>query len=222
MASVEYLLERRRFKMILRKAALLLLVVFPVSTAYGQPRLTISGDPCGYSCFGMMSPGVSSDLFVLVIITGSGDQTVDGAEYRVEGIPSEWAVLVNNGPAVSLALGNPVLGGARVTFDSCVPGSVYGTVVAQHLQVIPTSVVPEFQVAVQPAQPPLNLQYNSAVVFSCGSGGSVVNEVQGTPTYYVNPLVPPAECLIDTPPDTCALVGVEETSWGRIKSLFQD
>jgi hypothetical protein len=196
------------------------IVLLWVSTAAAEPYLRLSGDPCGLTCSETMLPSGVYSIYVLVILSSDLGETTHATQYRITGIPDDWPVAVENGNGVAAAVGDALGAGCLVTFDACSAPSPYGTVVAQRLTVVPTSIETEVTVTIEAAQSPINVQYSEPVVFVCSESGEVPVEVLAG-SFWVN--APGGACIGDIPNPTCPQqVDVDVSSWTAVKRLFRE
>lgn len=196
------------------------LLVLTVVPAQGLPRIFISGDRCGLSCYATADDNDIITVYVLAQQAASGEREVMGAEYRLSGLPSDWIGTVESAADGVQFVGDPFGDGAIITFDRCRSVDNYNVVLLQTLRVLALTQRMDQVLRVEAARPPINLLHTTSMLYLC-TGSEVVMtesesvEVQLNPVSYI--------CHVDEPypGPICASVAVERFTWSAVRRLYE-
>jgi hypothetical protein len=147
-----------------------------------------------------------SSLEMYVIALLSGDAAVDGitgAEFRLDGVPSDWFHSVTYNPAASVSLGNPLTGGCNIGFPTCQPGPM---VLLYTINSFATTSVSNLTYHIDRHTNPTNPFFQCPLLVLCDV--PVYSKICVTGgTAFVNG-------------GSCT-VGVKPASWSQIKSMYE-
>ena len=171
------------------------------SPAQAQFVATIFISPCQAE----MPQFTTSTLRVWVCMEGPIAAGLMGAEFRVNGVPSNWITTVHPNPAAVVFDGNVLGDGVRIVFPACQPG------IGQYLElcaidITPTDVREDVMVAVAATIPP------SDPTFPC----PFVTQCDETLTKFC---VAGFGAWINPRSFGCPLA-VANRTWGRVKGLY--
>lgn len=198
--------------MLRRVMVLGLVILCAAADAASAQSILVSFDPSGgYDACGATIPGpMPVTWYLLAQLGGPVQSGIVGAEFRQVGTPAGWVMTATPSALASIALGDPLQGGAQIGFPTCQTGTD-GIVLLYTVQGFATSTVgctvlwttrhtnysnPSF------ACPVLVQCYGPAYTYVCAAGGEA----------YIN-----AQC---GDPVSCP-VAVTPTRWAQVKSLYQ-
>lgn len=162
----------------------------------------------GQTCSGTIVPFVVSSAYVLCKLSGITSCGITGAEFRVDGMPSEWIVqTVAIGP--NIVVGNPLGLGVNAAFGVCT-GAATGIAPILRFDMFTLTPAADVVLSVQPHQNPPNPLWPFVLVTLCDNGYSKVRVDGGAG--YINP-TGPVPC--DAP------IAVHRTQWGALKGLYR-
>jgi hypothetical protein len=155
-------------------------------------------------------------LHVIAILGGDAAAAgISGAELRVTGLEDQapaptWFVSVTPNPAANVVIGNPTTagGGVNLGFPSC-QAPMGGRVSLFTVSVFANGppVLGERTFAVLRHTVPTNANFQCPLVTLCD------------PPTFTKVCVPGGEAFLNRGEGTCT-VGVQQTSWSQVKSLF--
>jgi hypothetical protein len=188
----------------MRLVALPLLISFWSQAALGH-SIGVFANPQGTDCNLVIPyPGGRVTAYVVGTIDGSEPLGVSSATFRIGGLPEGWqgGVLAVD-PDASGMWGNPFVEGIDLTYHDCVTGSRVLLTVA----IAPTTVVNNATLVILQGIPYSNPPQLCPLFCSCndGSGGVCL-------------CAEPLRATINGAP--CA-VGIQNSSWGRVKGIFK-
>jgi hypothetical protein len=89
-------------------------VAVAVSASWATTIGIFSDENCSSSHLCIPSPSESGTFYVRVIGANEACGGIDGAEFRIIGLPIGWTTQATPGPAVSIVIGNPFGDGVRL------------------------------------------------------------------------------------------------------------
>jgi hypothetical protein len=111
-----------------------------VPAVAGPPSIGLYFDPdCAACGIQVQTPGLPFDLYVNAALGAGLWEGTTGAEFRIEGMPSDWWILeVRPNPAASIFVGEPLGWGCNIAFDEC-QGPPGGCINLLVIRVLPVS-----------------------------------------------------------------------------------
>jgi len=186
------------------------LLALGAGAAFAQ-SIDLTGDPAGLTCQGTFPVGGATPMFIVARLGGQAAAGITGAEFWVSGLPAGWLTIVTPNPASSVALGNPFATlpplRANIAFPGCMPPDANGLVPLYTITVIAMSPATDTFLSVLVANPPSNVAYTTPIFTLCDAPEYTAVPAFGG-QFIINPVA--RHCT----------VGVEDTTWGQVKSLF--
>lgn len=192
----------------MRRSAMLLAGLTLMAPAARASDIVLSAVSNSFECAITMQAGVPIQVYALATL---GDDAaangILGAEFRIYGFDTRWAVVSHPNPAFVTDLGNPVDDGCLIQFAGCQTGTDQ-IVVLYSITVIPILLSPEgYTVRIyehmSTTQPSLNCPW----LVTCNSPTST------------RICVPGGRSCINL--GGCCVTPVESVSWSRVKSLYE-
>lgn len=194
--------------LVLAAAALCL----PLSAARAHaPAVGLYFDADCTNCSASVQLGVPFDLYVAARLGGALAAGLQGAEFRVTGLPPEYWILerVPN-TAASVVVGDPAGAGCHMSFDTCI-GDPGGCVVLFVLRILPTAVLSDVRLRVLRPSSPCDTCY-----IVCGWRPVLAGCDAPLFTKYCD--APGGEASIN---GAACTVGAATATWSSVKSLFE-
>jgi hypothetical protein len=184
-------------------AVLVLTLAAAAPVAAGLPSVGVYFDPDCATCSATAAVGIPIDLYVNAQLGGWLPDGTVGAEFRIDGIPTDWWILsVTPNPAANTVLGNPRTG-CTIAFQDCQrpPGGCLNLYV---LRILPVTVHNNIHLQVL-------YHYNPEPGFPC------IWLIACDAPAYTRICAGGGEAWING--QSCT-VGASQTSWTGVKHLY--
>jgi hypothetical protein len=191
--------------------SILLIIVSTGSVAraqeWGGGKIGVAWDPEGLVCEQSVAPGTVGTFYILAYLTGFFGGGTTGAEFRVDGFPSEWFMIgVTPNPQSNIQLGNPMAGGCNIAFPNCQTGTNQ-VALLYTVQFYAPSLVTERVLSVQRHTTPSNPDFACPRLVTCDAPCFCAScSIGGTAAINF-----PEHCV----------VGVASRSWSEVRSLYR-
>jgi hypothetical protein len=183
-----------------------LVLLASTASAQNQAMIGVAWDANGEVCNLNAQLGQQGWLYILAYARGLAVDGFTGAEFRVDGFPSDWFVAsILPNPQAAVSIGNPIAGGCNIAFPICEWSSA--PIVLYTIHFIVAGTVGQHHVSVTRHSTPSDPDMPCPLFFQCDAPCLCNFCVQGG-----------AAAILD--PGFCA-TGVEPTTWSRMRSLFR-
>jgi len=193
---------------------LLLALALPALAAVANAQsIVIATDTAGTQFSGTAQAGATLTVYILARPGAAMNTGTTGAEFWVDGLPSDWQADVTPNPASFIVLGNPFATEppflANIAFPQCMQADGNGVVLLYTVVLHPASASTDvcLQVDYSPLYGPPEWPAGP-ILFACDPPAYTAVECQGG-VFVVNPVT-----------SDCAPVGVERPSWETVKRLY--
>jgi hypothetical protein len=181
----------------------------------GDGSIGVYLDAAGTQCEGTVSPGTPVVGSIYANLAGATTTGITGAEFRIDpSNSSNYFFSFSEAPGCFL-VGNPMLGGANLAFNSCQTGP---RVQLGTLTILETTHTADATLTVRQRTEPTNVTFSCPLFTQCDS-----------PAFTAVCLTPPNSDLFRATMNpsagvnnTCLPVAVEQTSWSTIKAMYRN
>jgi hypothetical protein len=139
------------------------MITCSASPAVAQFTATIFIAPCQQN----IPLGTPGNFQVLVCLEGELTGGAVAADFRIQGLPSGWIVVVQPNPNASAMSGDFFGNGGQVVFPACQTPAQGMLLPLFDFQIIPTDMTTKVLINVAPTIPPADPNTNCAVVSGC-------------------------------------------------------
>jgi subtilase family serine protease len=152
------------------------------AAAAGDGRIGVYADLNATQTTVTFSIGVPRTLYVVATLDGQTAGGLTTAEFRITGLPADWAVFVAPNPAANVVLGDPFrrigdIHRALIAFPGCQVNE--GRVLLYTAIVIANSQIPPTDLVVEAGDPPTNPAFASPLLTRCDSPDFTKVRVEG-------------------------------------------
>jgi hypothetical protein len=170
-----------------------------------DPHVGVFADRAGTRCNISASPFQLGTMYVLA--RGGSSCALSGAEFRIDGFPSDWQAWVYPSPSTLISIGNPIAGGCNIAFANCLSTSPAPALVYR-IDFLPTSVVTNRVLRVDRHSSPACDLFCCPLWVLCDA------------PIFTKVCIPLFESRLNGNTDPCT-TGVEDASWSAVKAIYR-
>jgi hypothetical protein len=145
--------------------------------------------------------------YIIGLLGGASAGGITGAEFRQDGTPAGWFMTPTANPLANLTIGSPTAGGANSAFPDCQQGAGGLVLLYTVGGFAATAAVPETYLTIDRHTTPSSPDRQCASQILCDA------------PVFTQICVGAGQAIINGRPCT---VGVEPTSWSKMKALYQN
>jgi len=179
----------------------------------------VFADPAASSCDLSLTPLLPDYVYIVATLGPLACSGVQGAEFRIEGLPVGWVAAPTSDPPVPSALiGDPFSEGVHLAYPACMTAES-GVVLLLTVLVIPTTPVTDLELNVIAHSTPSMPEFPCPLVRLCDAPTYTPLCVQGWAS-VINREFLPWCCQDACAFSTCPPVAVAPATWSGVKSLY--